>query len=374
MNTSYHNRNVIFSICGTSILTNGSSEEIRKGISAYANAKASDEVPEEFKKILETRFAEISEMLEKINVQKAVKCSAELHSIIKLYGQRPEKGSKDHHILICTDTWLGEVATKFVSQWLKDAGLNVDIYKQKDLQTKEWLSFQLSLSDLVKTIAEKCRIYKEAGYHIIFNLTGGFKSVQGFMQALAMIYADESVYVFESGDELLRIPRLPVQWNAGSEIKEHIFVFRRLGMKLPIRHGDIGSISGLFLFNIEGDYCFSAWGEVAWDQHRKEIYSEKLWPSPSKKIVYGPAFEKSLQKLSGNRLAEVNTKIDMLARHLEKGKDYNLKGLDFKPLAGNPVQGSTHELDAWHDQDAKRIFGHFDKDIFFLDKLDKALH
>lgn len=35
---------------------------------------------------------------------------------------------------------------------------------------------------------------------------------------------------------------------------------------------------------------------------------------------------------------------------------------------------STHEMDAWADLDAKRIFGHFEGGIFVLDKLEKGLH
>ena len=34
----------------------------------------------------------------------------------------------------------------------------------------------------------------------------------------------------------------------------------------------------------------------------------------------------------------------------------------------------THEMDAWADQDAKRIFGHFEEGCFVLDRLAKALH
>jgi hypothetical protein len=48
--------------------------------------------------------------------------------------------------------------------------------------------------------------YRESGYHIVFNLTGGFKSIQGWMQTLGMFYADEIVYIFETGKELLPGP------------------------------------------------------------------------------------------------------------------------------------------------------------------------
>jgi hypothetical protein len=38
------------------------------------------------------------------------------------------------------------------------------------------------------------------------------------------------------------------------------------------------------------------------------------------------------------------------------------------------VKGSTHEIDAWHDGGAKRIFGHYEGGVFVLDRLDEALH
>jgi hypothetical protein len=68
----------------------------------------------------------------------------------------------------------------------------------------------------------------------------------------------------------------------------------------------------------------------------------------------------------------VNERIDDLARFLEKG--VSLARLDFKALAGNPVPPSTHEMDAWANQDAKRIFGHWEEAVFVLDRLGEALH
>ena len=35
---------------------------------------------------------------------------------------------------------------------------------------------------------------------------------------------------------------------------------------------------------------------------------------------------------------------------------------------------SIHEIDAWSDQDAKRIYRHFEADTFVLDNLGEALH
>lgn len=61
-------------------------------------------------------------------------------------------------------------------------------------------------------------------------------------------------------------------------------------------------------------------------------------------------------------------------KQIGKAKRCNLSSLNFKELKGNPKPPSTHECDAWADQDAKRLFGHFEKDSFVLDQLAKALH
>lgn len=69
----------------------------------------------------------------------------------------------------------------------------------------------------------------------------------------------------------------------------------------------------------------------------------------------------------------INQRIDQLEKHLND-PSYNPRSLDFKSLKGKSMKPSTHEADAWSDQDAKRIFGHFERDVFVLDKLDKGLH
>lgn len=366
----------ILSLCGTSVLTNNSKPENRALLNQFANVSDPGNIPEDTLKVFEEVINDRLDQLLNTPFERASHFSAELNALTKLYDNQARKGRADYHLLICTDTWVGRQAAEIVKSYLENCDLSVQIHQQPDLKTDDIASFQLSLSDMVKYISGQCRGYSNAGYRIVFNLTGGFKSVQGFMQTLAMIYADESVYVFESGDDLLRIPRLPVQMAANDELRRYLRVFRRLAMNLPVGGEEISRISNVFYIGLDQEYGFSAWGEIVWDQHKKVIYSEELWPSPSDKLVFGPDFPKSVQKLPGHRLAEVNTKIDMLSRFLEKGSEYNLQGLDFKALSGNPVPGSSHELDAWHDQDAKRIFGHYrdGHDVFVLDRLDDALH
>ena len=105
-------------------------------------------------------------------------------------------------------------------------------------------------------------------------------------------------------------------------------------------------------------------------QSRKQIYGERLWPSPNETISYGEAFERSLAGLAPDRMALVNLRVDQLAVYLKTG--HNPPSLDFKKLKVSSGR-STYEMDAWSDQDAKRLFGYFIGAVFVLDRLGPHL-
>jgi hypothetical protein len=266
----------------------------------------------------------------------------------------------------------GEATATSVAGWLRKTGFTVDIRRQPDLRTDDLQAFQAALSDLVQWCEETVSGYAKNHYRIIFNLTGGFKSVQGFLQTLAMFYADEAVYIFETGKELLRIPRLPVTMSAEKEVRKHLQTFRRLAQGLPV--ADVADISETLLLKIDGEAALSAWGVLVWEQTKRSLYVEELHPSPSSKLVFGPQFKRSLENLAPDRLRHVNERLDQLARRLEEGAIYNPCSLDFKALQGSGYKGSTHECDAYADEDAKRLFGHFEGGSYVLDRLDKGLH
>ncbi len=353
----------VLSTCGTALLTNQANGEERRLIIQYANAKHKEDIPNSEADILTQLIQRAGDKLQSADPQTASKMSAELNGIIKLYGGTIT-AANDHHLLLYTDTWLGEEAASLAAGWLRKHGLSVETKRQKDLQTAELEAFQLALSDLVRWCEEVLPDYRNKHYRIVFNLTGGFKSVQGFLQTLAMFYADEVVYVFESGTELLRIPRLPVSIAVEDTVRQHLLVFRRLGLNLEVE--STAGVPETILMKISGQVSLSPWGEIVWEQCKRQIYSQKLWPSPSPRVGFGRNFEGSLRGLPPDRLRLVNERIDDLARCLETQLRYNPQSLDFKK--------STHELNAWSDQDAKRLYGHFAKEVFVLDKLDRPLH
>lgn len=374
-------RSFILSPCGTSLLTNNIGQELRNILNLHSNAVSEQDVAGEFPsdhRRIREHLAAVERKMAAADVVSAKKFSAELNGILSLYGDVIEGRQLDFQQLLCTDTWLGEEAAKLVRQWLESKGFVTDLRRQPDLRTVDIASFQVALSDLVQWCDEVVEGYRKS-HRVVFNLTGGFKSIQGFLQTLAQFYADETIYIFETGKELLRLPRLPIQMKADDTVRQHLLVFRRLAMGLTVEPALINDIPETLLMWGDEQVCLSPWGDLVWAQTRKTIYSEQVLPLPTDCIKLGKDFEKSVSSLDGNRKIMVNERLDDLTRYLETQRAGhpapNLKSLDFKPLKGGSRLQSTHECDAWADQDAKRLFGHFEPDgVFVLDCLDKALH
>ena len=367
--------NCILTPCGTSLLTNHADGDERKRVSAHANKAApAADFPQEDCERLQGLIDRVETAMAQADQATAKRKSAEINGLCAYYGDRLAGHSRDFHQLLCTDTWLGETTARLVEKWLRQNGFTtVDVHRQKDLQTRELDCFQSALSEIVRWCSETLVPYRERGYYIAFNLTGGFKSVQGFLQTLAQFYADESFYIFESSTDLLRIPRLPIRMDACQVVQENLAPFRRMALGLiQLEDKALTAIPETLYWRFGGQAALTPWGEMVWATHRRELYEQALWPSPSPRLIYGCRFEKSIAGLAPDRLFHINEKIDLLARFLEKGEN-NLAKLDFKPLARRHGD-CTYECDAWHDQDAKRLFGHYEGERFVLDKMDKGLH
>jgi hypothetical protein len=136
----------------------------------------------------------------------------------------------------------------------------------------------------------------------------------------------------------------------------------------------LSAVPETFLLRIDNDVSLSPWGTVVWEQARKELYGEQVWPTPSELFEFGNEFLGSTQGQPRDRLVNLNDKLDKLAVFLEGDQSKSLKSLDLKPLKGNPKPPSTHEFDAWADRDAKRVFCHYKDAVLVLDRLEKALH
>jgi putative CRISPR-associated protein (TIGR02619 family) len=372
---------VIVSPCGTSLLTNDTDESLRKFLNKRSNLQEK-EFSQEDKKVVDQHFAQREQEIHTADITKARKLSAELNGIIT-YRDADCKGdfsTSDHYIILATDTYLGGITAKFAVDWLQGQGLNAIDKVIPDLSTKDIETFRVAMSEIVRWCDEELeKQYPKPTWKIIFNLTGGFKSVNGFLQTLAMFYADESIYIFEAGGQLLKIPRLPIQLDPEAEIAENLFTFRRLAVfQEELSDEECQNISDTLLEHIDGRVSLSEWGKLMWQKSWKQYYSEDFLPPLSSQLSYSDRFEQDVMDLPGDRLFIINQRLDQITRYLESNRSYNPPTLDFKPLKGRPFKGKlnpepTHECDAWSDQDAKRIYGHFDDKNFILDHLGKKL-
>ena len=246
------------------------------------------------------------------------------------------------------------------------------ILKIQDLRTSALDEFRSALSDLAKNLKETLEGYRSQGYTIHFNLTGGFKGLNGFLQALSTIYADETFYLFETGQELLNIPKLPFELNTQRTIEENLEPFRRLAHGLAVDAQQVGSIPDSLLFEVDGQFALSEWGTVIWEEGYESLYKAQLLPSISSRVIFEGGFEASIKDLTPQRLFIVNTAIARLGEWTEGGFKTALKSLDPKPLTRGDFKGQ----DIWECDldDFFRIFFHKKGDFIRLQKVDKALH
>jgi len=372
---------VMISPCGTSTLTNQADGEIRELLNKTADSQEQDLTPEQ-QLILEQYIDQRRSEILQASIAKVCKWSAELNGILSYYqNQIPPK--TDIHFLLATATYQGQKTAGIIQSWLEQHGCCVQIVRTADESLSKYLNvnnlenFRIAMSELVKWAEETLPGYRKSNYRIIFNLTGGFKSVNSFLQAIGMFYADECVYIFQGSQELLRIPRLPVKLDPEGIIRENLTIFRHLAQGETLPLAMCRAIPETLLYQIGDEVEMSAWGELLWNRCKDDYYSEQLLEPLSKKIRYSETFKKTFASLSPERKKIVNERLDQLSRcleSLETNQIYNPKSLDFKALKKNPCPPSTHECDAWSDLDAKRIFGHFEDGIFVIDKLDKGLH
>jgi len=365
-------KNFVLSTCGTSLLTSNVDKNLRKCFNRNANKNNLEDIPKNDQAVIKDRIKKVETELLNSNFKEVQKRSAELNALLNFYDNKL-KNKKDFHLLICTDTFLGLAAANIIKKWLDQYSFTVQIEQQKDLKTKNLESFQLALSDLTKKLSEWIDGYKSKKYEIIFNLTGGFKGVTGFLQSIAMFYADETIYIFETETDLLRIPSLPVKLESIEEIDRHLDIYRKINLDIPLNEKEKKEIPDTLIMSLDNEIEFTGLGTAIWDNAQKEIYKKEIIEPITNKVKFSDKFRKSIENLDSDRIYNLNKKIEALEDHLNNNKRV-LKSLSLKPIKGNPNgKKSTHEFYAWSDKDAKRCYGHFDKNTFIIDELGKHL-
>jgi putative CRISPR-associated protein (TIGR02619 family) len=363
---------LIISTCGTSLLTNYAADTapvLRKtATSAETDLDAAQ------RRQLDEHIAGCRARLLAAEAHAAANLSAELRALFMNGDLGPDRRGRDHHVLISNDTFQGRRVTEILRKWLEQQHFAVEQVDIAGLAPNRYQDFRVALGDLARVTMELIERHRKTGRRIIFNLNGGFKAVQGFMQTLGCHCADECIYVFESGREIMRVPRLPLVLDPDGVVGRFLPQFRAMAAGQPLASEQTAGIPETLLFELDGNSILSEWGEIVWHNARDRYYGKQLLPAPDSGIAYSKRFAGEAERLPADRLVQLNRQIDALAAHLHR-KAWNPKSLSFKPLQGNPIKGSTHEFYAWSDGNAARVFGHYEArdGCFQVDRLGPHL-
>ncbi len=357
-----NDRLLLVSTCGTSLLTNGANEDDRAWLTMIAND--TEVAAARLTPIVEKR----RQSLKAADIPTQRKMSAELNGIGAVRDRY--KPRQLFHLLVHTDTALGKASANLVQEAL---GNNTSLESAGGLRTNDFASFRAALADLTKQLDDLVRSYREQGWFVVFNLTGGFKSLNGYLQTLAMISADRCVFLFEGAPELMEIPRLPVRLAEIDELRKHVTLFRRLAVGYTVGPKEAMGAPDSLLMEVDGQVSTSVLGDVVWARHRATLFAEQLHPPLSTKVRVADAVQKAFAGLEAAQKIQVNEALDEFSAHVDHRRAL-LKSRTFKKLQGDPVTGSTHELYAWSDGSTGRLFGHYDDDgTFVFDRLGDHL-
>ena len=364
---------LVVSTVGTSTFTHGAPDNLRRALARAANAHSADDLAVAERRLVEEHLHQREAESREWGPVAARKHSAELNGLLAMANGQVEELRSWQHVLVTSDTWMGRRAVHLVADWLRRNGATrVEPYPAEDVQAVDSARLHMGLGRLANALVERIQPRDKT----VFHLTGGFKSANGFLQALGMLYANEVVYLFEAGEHVVRIPRLPVDVDLSTlGTPEILSPLRRLatGLSVPVRaHAHVIAKLGVMVDVIEDEAVLSAWGAVIWPRVRERTYGVGLLPPWHPKLKFGEAMAKSVEGLTADQIHAVNERVDDLCRYVENGQ--RLQRLDLKMIKGGAIGGATHEADAWANGAAKRLYLVKDDDVWTLLRLDAALH
>ncbi|MEH2235825.1 putative CRISPR-associated protein [Nostoc sp.] len=302
---------LVISTVGTSILTNQIRQRIDpknwiESLEITANC-THEQINSDYSEVTSI-VTELKNRAEKklndSNTLEIREASAELNGIYGLYNEQLNQGSNDMHWLITTDTAQGLIAAAIVRDFLQSKGLIVDIFSPKELSTESTEKFTNGIDELLKWMDEIIPGYRESDYRICFNLVGGFKALQGYVNTIAMFYqAHEMIYIFENSSEVIKIPRLPIRIDE-SVVKPVLFSLMASQVGIWIKLSELQDVPETLLFIDGEEATLSHWGRLIWNNCKRNLLPGELLLFPY--LVYEKSFHNDYTKNNVNEQRKID--------------------------------------------------------------------
>lgn len=333
-------KRLVISTMGTSLLTNPATQDEREMLTRHAN-QLNDDCPDEVQQLVGARADHARRLLATGDVEAIRKASAELNGIYGLYDGELPRNRQNVHYLIATHTLQGETTAELLRTFLENAGHTAQIYIPPQLTTRSAEEFDEGIKNLLKWCDETLPGYRDSGYEIVFNLTGAFKSLQGYLNTIGMFYASRIVYIFEGGG-LIEIPRLPIRIDSDL-FRRHAATMLQLaaGRALPV--ADAAGLLEAVVDVIDGKAILSPWGELVWNQIKSELLQD---PVELPRLAYTDLFVRDWKKISTDqeriKLQETLAKVSKILVE-ENGNTQRLKadgGVQYEDFANRRLDGA----------------------------------
>jgi len=146
--------------------------------------------------------------------------SAEINTLVHM----PLHGPKDDRLAwLRSDTVQGEWCADILNTLYKERGFDSDVRVAEGLtDAKEDRFVQFGLRSLVNVTMDI--IGKSVNpTDVIICATGGYKVQIAYLNLIGLLCGIEVCYMFESFDTVIRLPRLPLTWQADWVRKHHEF-------------------------------------------------------------------------------------------------------------------------------------------------------
>ncbi|MBD2124942.1 putative CRISPR-associated protein [Microcoleus sp. ZQ-A2] len=310
---------LVISTVGTSILTNQLNLQYDSDWSKLLEERANDKEIDDKEDVLEaieelTRRAKeklYTDPEQKVindDIDEIRSASAELNGIYGLYHAQLNQGNQDIHWLITTDTAQGQVSAELIRDFLRDNHVVVlDINTPTGLSTDSTENFTHGIDELLKSFDEIIPHYQQSGYQICFNLVGGFKALQGYVNTIGMFYqADEIIYIFEGSSKekgVITIPRLPIQVDH-SVIKPAQFSLMATDVGVWVKLSELQSVPETLIFVADDEATLSHWGRLTWNSCKRKFLTGDLLEFPG--LVYEKSFIKDFARNKVNQQSRLD--------------------------------------------------------------------
>jgi CRISPR/Cas system-associated protein Csm6 len=293
---------LVISTVGTSLLTNQirrkSENHYYKRLRDTANC-SSEEIKhhEDVVDMIDELKERAKEQLNSNNIDDIREASAELNGIYGLYKDQISEGKQDIHWLIASDTAQDQVTSEMLNSFLTTQGLTFfnpydPKYSPKGFSTISNEAFTQGIDELLNCFEDTIPGYQDKGYEICFNLVGGFKAIQGFVNTFGMFYANKIIYIFEGdSSETISIPRLPIKINT-EVIKPVEFALMAQGAWISLEK--LEKVPETLLFIVDDKATLSTWGRLIWNRSKGDFLSGDLLEKLPH-IEYEAAFKKDYE-------------------------------------------------------------------------------